>query len=67
MITIYSTKSCGKCMAVKKILEAKKIEFKNIYIGEAGVPEDITRVPTLVTDDGSRYEDTEALIYVRSL
>ena len=67
MITIYSTKSCGKCMAVKKILEAKKIEFKNIYIGEAEAPEDITSVPTLVTDDGSRYEDTEALIYVRSL
>ena len=67
MITIYSTKSCGKCMAVKKILEAKKIEFKNVYMGEAEVPEDITRVPTLITDDGSRYEDTEALIYVRSL
>ena len=67
MITIYSTKSCGKCMAVKKILEEKKIEFKNVYVGEAEVPEDITRVPTLITDDGSRYEDTEALIYVRSL
>ena len=67
MITIYSTKSCGKCMAVKKILEAKKIEFKNVCVGEAEVPEDITRVPTLVTDDGSRYEDTEALRYVRSL
>ena len=67
MITIYSTKSCGKCMAVKKILEAKKIEFKNVYVGKAEVPEDITRVPTLVTDDGSRYEDTEALKYVRSL
>ena len=67
MITIYSTKSCGKCMAVKKILEAKKIEFKNVYVGEAEVPEDITRVPTLVTDDGSRYEDIDALTYVRSL
>lgn len=67
MITIYSTKSCGKCMAVKKILESKKIEFKNIYIGEAKTPEDITRVPTLVTDDGSRYEDIDALTYVRSL
>lgn len=67
MITIYSTKSCGKCMAVKKILESKKIEFKNIYIGEAETPEDITRVPTLVTDDGSRYEDIDALTYVRSL
>ena len=67
MITIYSAKSCGKCMAVKKILESKKIEFMNVDVGDAEVPEDITRVPTLVTDDGSRYEDTEALIYVRSL
>ena len=67
MITIYSTKSCGKCMAVKKILESKKIEFKNVYIGEAGAPGEITRVPTLVADDGSRYEDIDALTYVRSL
>ena len=67
MITIYSTKSCGKCMAVKKILESKKIEFKNVYMGEIGAPEDVTRVPTLVTDDGSRYEDIDALTYVRSL
>lgn len=67
MITVYSTKSCGKCMVVKKILESKKIEFKNVYVGEAEVPEDITRVPTLVTDDGLRYEDSDAIAYVRSL
>ncbi len=67
MIIVYSTKSCGKCMVVKKILESKKIEFKNVYVGEAEVPEDITRVPTLVTDDGLKYEDSDAIVYVRSL
>lgn len=67
MITVYSTKSCGKCMVVKKILESKKIEFKNVYVGLEAVPEYITRVPTLVADDGSRYEDIDALTYARSL
>ena len=67
MITIYSTKSCGKCMAVKKILTAKGIDFKNVFIEGSANEKNITRVPTLITDDGSRYEDTDALIYVRSL
>lgn len=54
-------------MVLKKILESKKIEFKNVYVGLEAVPEYITRVPTLVTDDGSRYEDVDALNYARSL
>ena len=67
MITIYSTKSCGKCMAVKKILTTKGIDFKNVFIEGPENEENITRVPTLIADDGSRYEDVDALIYVRSL
>lgn len=54
-------------MAVKKILTTKGIDFKNVFIEGPENEENITRVPTLITDDGSRYEDADALIYVRSL
>ena len=54
-------------MAVKKILTTKGIDFKNVFIEGPENEENITRVPTLVTDDGSRYEDTDAPIYARSL
>ena len=52
MITVYSTKSCGKCMVLKKILESKKIEFKNVYVGREAVPEYVTRVATWGAGDG---------------
>ena len=51
----------------KKDPTAKGIDFKNVFIEGPENEENITRVPTLITDDGSRYEDTDALIYVRSL
>ena len=54
-------------MAVKKILTTKGIDFKNVFIEGPENEENITRVPPLITDDGSRYEDTDALIYARSL
>lgn len=67
MITVYSTKSCGKCMAVKKILTDKHANFKVEYLDEGAFDVDITRVPTIITEDGFRYEDLDALNYARSL
>lgn len=51
MITIYTTETCPKCKILKKKLEDKNIDFKEINDIEILKSLDIYEVPVLDVDD----------------
>ena len=51
MITIYTTETCPKCKILKKKLDSKGIEYKEVKDIEVLKSLDIYEVPVLEIDD----------------
>ena len=65
MITIYTTDTCPKCKILKKKLEGKKIDYKEVSDIEVLKSLDIYEVP-VVEIDGNYLEFNEANNWVNN-
>ncbi len=60
MITIYTTETCPKCKILKKKLDSKNIEYKEVNDVEVLKSLDIYEVPILELDNQDYLEFNQA-------
>ena len=66
MVTIYTTDTCPKCKILKKKLDSKNINYKEVKDIEILKSLDIYEVPILEIDDGKCLEFNEANEWVNN-
>lgn len=60
MVTIYTTETCPKCKILKKKLDSKNIEYKEVNDVEVLKSLDIYEVPILELDNQDYLEFNQA-------
>lgn len=67
MYTVYSLPTCTHCKVLKKKMEEKGLEYKEIQDMKAVRAMGFMTVPVLVLEDGTAYTHVEATKYINSL